>query len=312
MYTIGNIPQRDRHELQAALDAFHANRSLQDQCRSILENAQRYLIPENVDGQGAGYQARQDIPARTRLAVYSGKISQFGSDPGNHFLSLADLGFGYPLVVDGTPPPAGTSASAPVGQMQMLNHACPQVANCASDELVCEDTGLPLSFVYAIHPIAAGSSVRFSYQTRVTLNSFWRLESTLGKPPRGYEILRCACVKPQRCPNSYARHERRVRTALPAPPPSSLPPLLSFAPPSHPPSHPSMPATAPVVPHPPHPPGPPPPTPAPAHPNPTQHPPLGCLPRLTEYVTNFSLALGGLIGGNRRVGVVYHCRVNVD
>ena len=27
---------------------------------------------------------------------------------------------------------------------------------------------------------------------------------------------------------------------------------------------------------------------------------IGCLPRLTEYVTNFSLALGGLIGGNRR------------
>ena len=37
----------------------------------------------------------------------------------------------------------------------------------------------------------------------------------------------------------------------------------------------------------------------------------GCLPRLTEYVTNFSLALGGLIGGNQRVGVVYHCRLNL-
>ena len=35
---------------------------------------------------------------------------------------------------------------------------------------------------------------------------------------------------------------------------------------------------------------------------------LGCIPRLTENVTNFSLALGGLIGGNRRVGVVYHCK----
>ena len=34
------------------------------------------------------------------------------------------------------------------------------------------------------------------------------------------------------------------------------------------------------------------------------------VPRLTEYVTNFSLALG-LIGGNRRVGVVYHCRLNL-
>ena len=33
--------------------------------------------------------------------------------------------------------------------------------------------------------------------------------------------------------------------------------------------------------------------------------------RLTENVTNFSLALEGLIGGNRRVGVVDHCRQNL-
>ena len=38
---------------------------------------------------------------------------------------------------------------------------------------------------------------------------------------------------------------------------------------------------------------------------------IGCLPRLTENVTNFSLALGGLIGRNWRVGVVYHCRLNL-
>ena len=42
------------------------------------------------------------------------------------------------------------------------------------------------------------------------------------------------------------------------------------------------------------------------------HLPLGCLPRLKEYVTNFSLALEGLIGGNRRVAVVYHCRLNLS
>ena len=38
---------------------------------------------------------------------------------------------------------------------------------------------------------------------------------------------------------------------------------------------------------------------------------IGYLPRLTENVTKFSLALGGLIGGNWRVGVVYHCRLNL-
>ena len=38
---------------------------------------------------------------------------------------------------------------------------------------------------------------------------------------------------------------------------------------------------------------------------------IGCLPRLTKSVPNFSLALGGLIGGNRRVGVVDHCRLNL-
>ena len=266
LYTIGNIPQRDRHELQAALDAFHANRYLQDQCRLILEDAQRYLIPEHVDGQGAGYKARQDIPAGTRLAVYSGQISRFGTDPGNHFLSLADLGFGYPLVADGTPPADAASAPVPVGQMQMLNHACPPFANCASDELVCDDTGLPLSFVYAIHPIAAGTSVRFSYQSRVTSSSFWRDESTLGTPLRGYETLRCGCAKPRRCPNKYARHERRARAPLPAPAPP-LPPLLPTpAPTTQLPLHPRTPAPVPVPSHPPHQPGPPhPPSPHPHH-----------------------------------------------
>jgi hypothetical protein len=39
---------------------------------------------------------------------------------------------------------------------------------------------------------------------------------------------------------------------------------------------------------------------------------LGCLPRLTKSVPDFSLALGGLIGGNRRVGVVDHCRLNLS
>jgi len=65
---------------------------------------------------------------------------------------LADLGFGYNLIVelDCMPPAEATSAPAPGGQMQMLNHAFPQFANCASDGLVCEYTGLSILLVYAL------------------------------------------------------------------------------------------------------------------------------------------------------------------
>jgi hypothetical protein len=292
LYTVGrDIPQRDRHELQTLLDTFHANRYLQDQCRLILDNSLEFLVPEHVDGLGAGYKACKDIPAGTRLTVYSGKVSRFGADPGNHFLSLDDVGLGYPLTIDGTPSAGSEPASVPVGQMQLLNHACPPLANCQSDELVCDDTGLPLCFVFTIRPIAAGSAVCFSYQRRVTSTSFWRHESMLARPPRGYETVRCGCARPQRCPNHYARHERRTSAPLPAPMPTPPHPLPSSPPSpphhprptsptssamSHPTTHPTTPVAPPAArtpprltpqPDPPHPA--PEPNPPPSHPSPS-------------------------------------------
>ena len=169
---------------------------------------------------------------------------------GNHFLSLDDVGLGDPLAIDGTPPAGLEPASVPVGQMQLLNHACPPLANCQSDELVCDDTGLPLCFVSAIRPIAAGSAVCFSYQTRVTSTSFWRHESTLAKPPRGYETVRCGCARPRRCPNHYARHERRPGAPLPAPL-TLHPPHLHLHAPTPAPPHPPPSSTLPPPPPPP-------------------------------------------------------------
>ena len=199
----------------------------------MLENAAEYLVPVDVAGQGTGYKAKKAIPAGTRMTAYSGRISRFHADAGDHYLTLDEGSLGYPLIVDGTPPAHTTSASVPVGQMQMLNHACPPNANCRSDELICEDSLLPLSFVYAIRDIPEGEEIRFSYQLRVTASSFWRLEGTLGKPPRGSKLQHCLCAKPLACPNRYARHERHPSAQPPAAAPHLPPPTTLIPPQPH-------------------------------------------------------------------------------
>ena len=44
LLTVGDIPRRDRHELRCILDAFHANQTLQAECREILRNEAEYLV----------------------------------------------------------------------------------------------------------------------------------------------------------------------------------------------------------------------------------------------------------------------------
>ena len=123
-------------------------------------------------------------------------------------------------------------AQASVGQMQLINHACPPHANARSANLVCDVTGLSVFYIVSACPILQGKAVCFSYQTEVTQTSFWRLESTLGPPPRGYELRKCLCAAPKPCPNAWARHEKKpvqrtTRPALALPPPAPPPPAPS-------------------------------------------------------------------------------------
>ena len=63
LLTVGDIPRRDRHELQCILDSFHANQARQDECREILRNEAEFLVPEHTKEQGCGFVAKTDIPA---------------------------------------------------------------------------------------------------------------------------------------------------------------------------------------------------------------------------------------------------------
>ena len=63
LLTVGDIPRRDRHELQCILDTQHANQTLQAECREIVRNEAEYLVPENTKEQGSGLIAKIDIPA---------------------------------------------------------------------------------------------------------------------------------------------------------------------------------------------------------------------------------------------------------
>ena len=255
LLTVGDIPRRDRHELQCILDQFHANQALQDECREILRNEAEFLVPEHTKEQGCGFVAKTDIPAGKRLTLYAGRLSKFNGSPGTHYMCMGDIGLGYPLVIDGTPRAQAAPAQASVGQMQMLNHACPPHANTRSASLVCDVTGISVFYVESTRPIPKGTAVRFSYQTTVTQTSFWRLEGTLGPLPRGCELRKCLCAAPQPCPNRYARHEKKAQhvpvpplPALPAPPPHTPPPTPQHLYPPHQPPPSSPPASPPARP----------------------------------------------------------------
>ena len=122
---------------------------------------------------------------------------------------------------------------------------------------VCDLAGLSVFYMVSACPILQGKAVCFSYQTKVTQTSFWRLESTLGPPPHGYELGKCLCDVPKPCPNAGACQEKKPiqRTTRPAlalptpaprtPAPSTWPPA-PMSPPAQ--SHSLNPATSPAPP----------------------------------------------------------------
>ena len=174
-------------------------------------------------------------------------------------MCMGDFGLGYPLIIDGTPRASALQAKASVGQMQMLNHACPLHANlnARSANLVCDVTGLCSFYVVSACPILKGKAVLFSYQMELTQTSFWGLENTPGQPPSGYELRKSLCAEPKPCPNGCVWHEKKPlqRTTRPAStlqPPAPPPPAPSTRPPApiSPPaqSHSLPPATSPASP----------------------------------------------------------------
>ena len=82
-------------------------------------------------------------------------------------------------------------------------------SRCAN--LVCDVTGLSVFYVVSACPILKGKAARFSWQMEVTQAGFLELESTLGLPPRGCELLERLCTDP-RISNRFFEHTSREST----------------------------------------------------------------------------------------------------
>ena len=64
-----------------------------------------------------------EIPANTRIAVYTGTIKRADTRLGDHDMALGEHFASVPLVIDGAPPLKAEDAP-PLGLMQLVNHAC--------------------------------------------------------------------------------------------------------------------------------------------------------------------------------------------
>ena len=128
-----------------------------------MRNEADYLVPEHTKEQGSGLIAKIDIPAGKRLTLYADRLSQFNGSPGTHYMYMGDIGLSYPLILDSTPLAQAAPAQASVGQMQMLDHACPPHANTRLASLVCNVTGISVFYVESTRPIPKGTAACFSY-----------------------------------------------------------------------------------------------------------------------------------------------------
>jgi hypothetical protein len=213
LYRIGHsIGRKDRNDLTALLDDFHANEEIQRLCRVATTNASHYLFFHRTEGQEPYYVAAIEIPPDTFLAVYSGFLEQLRSRRGQrHDMSLGRLDFAYPLCVDGTPGRGGDDSRP--GQMQLVNHCCRPGNNAESVEIHCDVTGLTAFFLRSTsdRSIAPGEEIRFPYQEVVIKNGkkqypqdgFWKKAASLPSPPRNQKWVVCNCAEP--CPNGYGR-----------------------------------------------------------------------------------------------------------
>ena len=222
VYTLGGLSRKDRARVGEAVDLFHSNPQVLQECRRIRENADLYLSHARTSGLGSGYKASRDIPVGTRIVLYTGTIRPASTCLGDHEISLGEHFASCLLVIDGAPPLR--AGGLPLGLMQLVNHACPPQqwsipmalprANCVVDDdpsLTCQLSGLPLLALRTARIIQAGEEILFPYQLRVTTTSFWRLESNLPPPTRGWRRVRCLCAAPAGCPNGLARNERCLK-----------------------------------------------------------------------------------------------------
>jgi hypothetical protein len=240
VYRVGpSIAPGDREDLADTLRQFHSSERIQSECTAVLENAQKYLTLGSLAAKGSHYTAAREIPARERIAFYSGFLERADAcHARDHEMCLGEEVLGYELTIDGTPGRAPDD-DARSGRLQILNHCCAPGNNCDCISEVCPVTFLPLFICVTNRVVAEGQELTFAYQKvqrhkgvpRIAACAFWQDADVLSARaiPRGMAVVRCNCHGGQ-CPNGWGRLER-----APHPPPPPLPLRHSTFPPLPPP-----------------------------------------------------------------------------
>ena len=227
VYRVGrSIPRLKRDDLEDTLLDFHANPVIQDECRTALVNADRYLLAQHRPRKGHHYVAARNIPAGMRLAFYSGLVERADvRHARDHEMHMGEVGLGFDVTIDGTPGLVPEDDARP-GRLQIINHACRPGNNCDLVTVVCEITFVSLYVLVSNTDIDAGTELTFPYQEPHLVNgvptiargAFWQNAATLTVIPKGMRVVRCQCQS--ECPNGWGRLEK----IPPHPPPPSTTP----------------------------------------------------------------------------------------
>ena len=211
VYVLGKLPRSDQHQWNQLITAFHSDESVQNTLKDIMANAQCYLQWQDLS-HGLSYQAKQPIPAGTRICFFSGRITtRAAAALSNHLIGLGDQvdGHAYEVVIDGS----GVS-SEDLGLGQAMNHSCSPNAEV---EVIETDSGLDLLAIKASRDIPAGTAVTIHYDQRASAKdkrnrlTFWEWNPpTSSKPVGRLQRIQCRCARP--CPNRLWRDELGSRT----------------------------------------------------------------------------------------------------
>ena len=225
VYRVGrSIPRLKRDDLEDTLLDFHANPVIQYECRTALENAERYLLAQHRPRKGHHYVAARNIPAGMRLAFYSGLVERADvRHARDHEMHMGEIGLGFEVTIDGTPGLVPEDDLRP-GRLQIINHCCRPGNNCDVVAVVCEVTFVTLYVLVSNTDIDAGIELTFPYQEPRLVNgvpsiargAFWQNAETITVIPRGMRVVRCQCQS--KCPNGWGRLERDVPHPHPPPP----------------------------------------------------------------------------------------------
>ena len=200
IYRLGSVRRDDGDEWGQKLSEFHADPGVRQHIAQISGNSVRYLGLSDCGDKGKGLRAVGTVPPRTRIAIFTGSVSEMlASNRGNYLMSMGHnvLGFNYESVIDGESDLGGVEGLPIQCLAQLCNHSC--TPNCVSS-LIDSRNGIPIVYISSgDEPIPAGAEITISYSA-----SYWKTGMPPRSLPRGRKITRCLCNNGE-CPQQRWR-----------------------------------------------------------------------------------------------------------